>query len=290
MGGQESRQSFDFVLAGLDGSGRSTWLYQTLCGYAPKVTPTGISMANMVRLFWRNFEYNIIDTGFDGTSEVGWSRFLEKSHGVIFAVDHSDLTRLDLAKDVLHNYILSKLGPMVPLLLLVTKMDLDGLSVRQVALHLQLDQQKRPWFAAGVSFSGLNHMLALDWLGSACCAFADNAFLPSEHGVLLLPPWTPDTHKLYPRKFKRIVRTLLLCAGRKPSGSARHPQAWVSRLPSRVLERLIAAVAEASYNIRQIPPSKPVVLQPYSASAMGGIATKQFSKVVPRLVPYDEFR
>jgi len=232
------------IMAGLDASGRTTLLFRMAAkSLVAQPLPTiGFNLETVIR---NDVPLRLWDVGGGSAVRSMWKHYLPAS-AALYAVDRSDSERLKESCEVLYETLIPNLGRGTPLLLVITKMDLPGLSVAEVVDAFQMSTQQRPWYALGVnSIAGDGVEKALLWLSSATLGFSDGRFHPDDHGVI--PPWTPVFHKQYPSEFKQIVMTLLCMSLKDAQGRPKYPHCLFGSLPGDAVLRIIAQLARVMY-------------------------------------------
>ncbi|EAX93035.1 small GTP-binding protein, putative [Trichomonas vaginalis G3] len=129
-------------MVGLDGSGKTTILYQLKLG--KNITSLQTTGFNLEQFRFGSFKLKIFDIG--GFQTI-WKHFLYDIKGLIFVVDCSDLNRIEEAKEKLHNILGEDELKDTVLLVFANKQDLPS-SLRSDDLQSRLnlrDIKDRPW-------------------------------------------------------------------------------------------------------------------------------------------------
>nr|QXF29039.1 ArlX2 [Gefionella okellyi] len=244
------------LMAGLDAAGRTTLLFKlSMKSFTGQPSPTiGFNVETVKH---HHVPLRFWDVGGASAVRQMWKHYLPAS-SCVYVVDSTDRKRLAESAKVYNDYLCTIVARNTPILVVVSKTDnSDGLSLSEVADALNLFSQTRPWYILGssnVPGEGIDRIL--DWSASATQGFSDGTFSITDHG--LFPTWSPQTNAQFPSEFRRVVKTLLLIAG-KSRGAARYPQAGLGRLPKEVLYQIVARLAAVRYAPKkQLPRQLPM--------------------------------
>ena len=153
------------LMLGLDGAGKTTILFNMKLGEVVNTVPT-IGF-NMETVQYKNIEFSVWDVGGQERLRMLWHHYYEGTQGLIFAVDSSDVDRIDEAAETLRGLLSCEEMKGAPLLVYANKQDLpNALSVPQLTDRLGLACTKgRPWYVQGcVANRGDGLLDGLDWL------------------------------------------------------------------------------------------------------------------------------
>ena len=155
-------------MMGLDAAGKTTTLYKLKLGDVISSPPTfGF---NVETINYKNLKFVVWDVGGGYRIKDMVEQCLYKdTHGLIFVVDSADRDRIDIAKEELDRILGSILLKEMPLLVFANKVDLNVMSVTEVAEKLDLPLLKdRKWQIQGCSaLKGEGLYDGLDWLAKA---------------------------------------------------------------------------------------------------------------------------
>ncbi|OWF49435.1 ADP-ribosylation factor-like [Mizuhopecten yessoensis] len=137
-------RSLRLIMAGLDGSGKTTILYQLL--HRNFFTTTQTLGFNVETIQHRGDELTVWDMGGHKSIRGLWKHYLFQAQGIIFVVDSSSRERLPEARDVLQTLLRHRELDHVPVVILANKRDkpdvlteralLDGLGLYDVTGRL----------------------------------------------------------------------------------------------------------------------------------------------------------
>ncbi len=163
---KQVKHEFRVLSLGLDGSGRTTMLYQLKYGKIhTTVSTTGF---NVEKLTLGNSTLTMWDVGGGEKMRPLWGHYYQDLTGLIVVIDSTDHDRLDEVRDVLHTNVLD-VGALIglPILFCANKQDLpDALPVAQLMKHLELSTiTGRPWFIQTTSaITGDGIHKGIEWL------------------------------------------------------------------------------------------------------------------------------
>lgn len=152
------------LMIGLDNSGKTSILYTLMSDYNIESRPTiGFNTETIV---YNNYKLSIWDVGGQEKIRPLWKHYYQNTDVIIFVVDASDWTRIDMAKEELHKTMCSDELQNCPLLVLANKQDIKGaLSVERIVERLGLSSLQRKWFVHACCGSKKQSLfVAMDWL------------------------------------------------------------------------------------------------------------------------------
>ena len=117
----------DVTVCGLANAGKTTIVKYLETGRFVETQPTmGINRGETIKV--EKLEINIFDLGGQEDFRVLWPEVNEKSDGVVFVVDKSDIMNFEDARQTFHNIIEAQIHKDVVVLILLHKCDLpDGM-------------------------------------------------------------------------------------------------------------------------------------------------------------------
>ncbi len=163
---KQVKPEFRVLSLGLDGSGRTTMLYQLKHGKVYTTVPT--TGFNVEKLTLGHSKLTIWDVGGGEKMRPLWRHYYQDLTGLIVVIDSTDHDRLNELKDVLQTNVLdvdALLG--LPILFCANKQDLpDALPVVQLMERLELNKMTgRPWFIQTTSaITGDGIQKGIEWL------------------------------------------------------------------------------------------------------------------------------
>ncbi|NHJ49347.1 MAG: GTP-binding protein [Asgard group archaeon] len=126
-------RQMNITICGLDGAGKTTIVKYLDSGRFVDTSPTlGI---NHETLQLPKLQLNIFDLGGQTDFRGMWHEVNEKSDGVVFVVDRSNLMRLEEAKGVFKNIVETQVHEDVTILILLHKSDLEEGITRADFIH-----------------------------------------------------------------------------------------------------------------------------------------------------------
>jgi small GTP-binding protein len=155
------------ITLGLDGAGKTTFLYKLKLGDDLNTIPT-IGF-NVETIQFGNVTLNLWDIGGQKKIRDLWAHYYPGTGGIIFLVDSSDRARINLVKEELHKLLNEEDLMGVPLLILANKQDLGVMEVSEVIERLELSQIRgREWFCQGCSCkTGTGLYEGMNWFTKA---------------------------------------------------------------------------------------------------------------------------
>ena len=151
------------ILLGLDGAGKTTFLYKLKLGDDLNTIPT-IGF-NVETLKFGKLTLNLWDIGGQKKIRDLWAHYYPGSNGIIFLVDTSDRARINLVKEEINKLLQEEELMGIPLLILANKQDLGVMGVEEVIEKLDLRSIRgREWFCQGCSCkSGSGLYEGMNW-------------------------------------------------------------------------------------------------------------------------------
>lgn len=155
------------VVLGLDGAGKTTLLYSLKLGEVLHTVPT-IGF-NVETVSYKNISFTMFDIGGQDKIRGLWRHYYQNNDAVIYVVDSSDLSRMDMCRDEMWSVLNHEMMRNIPVLVFANKQDMPGaLTPSQVAQHMGLHKEaKRAWHVQGsnaIKQDGLYE--GLDWLAT----------------------------------------------------------------------------------------------------------------------------
>ncbi len=112
----------DITICGLANAGKTTIVKYLETGRFVPTQPTmGINRAETIQI--EKLEFNIYDLGGQEDFRALWPEVNEKSDGVVFVVDKTDLMNFELARETFYNIINAQIHKDVIVLVLLHKSD-----------------------------------------------------------------------------------------------------------------------------------------------------------------------
>lgn len=159
-------QEVRVLILGLDNAGKSTILSYLLDEPLDQVSPTlGFDIKTLT---WREkTRVNVWDVGGQETIRTYWRNYFEETDGLIWVVDSSDRTRLDICAEQLRQVLFEERLLGASVLVLANKQDLKGsLSAAEIEEVLNLKELgARHWEIRPCSaYTGEGVREGFDWL------------------------------------------------------------------------------------------------------------------------------
>lgn len=153
------------LILGLDGAGKTTFLYRLHVGEAVSTIPTiGFNMETVV---YNNVQFQAWDLGGQTSIRPYWRCYYANTDAIIYVVDSADRDRIGISKDELFSMLQEEELKESILLVLANKQDLAGaMDSSEVSGALGLDALKnRTWSIMKISArSGDGMTEAMEWL------------------------------------------------------------------------------------------------------------------------------
>ena len=154
-------------MVGLDGSGKTSILYQLKMAELVRTIPT-IGF-NVEQLDYKGLKFTIWDVGGQDKIRILWKHYYQNTDGVIFVVDCNDEERFQKASEVLSLMLTSEELENACLLILANKQDINGaVSPSELSNILDLGKlKKRKWLVQGSStVNGHGLKEGFDWMAN----------------------------------------------------------------------------------------------------------------------------
>jgi len=112
------------TICGLDNAGKTTIVRYLVAGEFKATIPTMGVNREVIDL--PNLQLDIFDLGGQEDFRGIWPEINEKSDGLVYVVDSTDVVRLDESKQIFYNIIKTQINPLIPVMILLNKCDLEG--------------------------------------------------------------------------------------------------------------------------------------------------------------------
>lgn len=112
----------NITICGLDKAGKTTIVRYLVAGEHKDTVPTLGVNREIIDL--PKLQMDIFDLGGQEDFRALWADVNEKSDGLIYVVDSSDIIRLEESKDIFHNIINTQIDGRIPVMILLNKSDL----------------------------------------------------------------------------------------------------------------------------------------------------------------------
>jgi len=157
--------NINILMLGIDGAGKTTFLYKTKMGETVLTEPT-IGF-NMESIQFRNINFTIRDVGGQLNIRKLWKHYYEGTNGFIYVVDSNDVKRIEESALELENLLREEELKNAVLLVLANKQDLPkSVSVSELTERLGLHRiRDRPWNVqaiCGITGDGIYE--GMEWL------------------------------------------------------------------------------------------------------------------------------
>ncbi len=153
-------------MLGLDNAGKTTVLKAFNGEDIHSISPTlGF---NIQTLDYSGYKLNVWDIGGQQTIRSYWRNYFESTDGIIFVIDSSDTTRLQLVKKELNDLLVQEKLMGASLLIFANKQDIEGaLTQQQIGECLNVNEieKNRHWKminCSAVTGDGLKE--GIDWM------------------------------------------------------------------------------------------------------------------------------
>ncbi|KAI9281988.1 ADP-ribosylation factor family-domain-containing protein [Sporodiniella umbellata] len=160
-----SKTPVKLIIVGLDNAGKTTILYKLLMNQVVTTTPTIGS--NVEEVEYKNLKFLMWDIGGQESLRSTWKTYYVDTQAVIMVIDSTDLNRLHLAEQELHQMMESEQLQNSSLLVFANKQDVKGaLGAAKISEVLGLTKLKdRQWHIQACSaLSGEGLYEGLDWI------------------------------------------------------------------------------------------------------------------------------
>lgn len=154
------------LMLGLDAAGKTTILYQLKLGLTLQTIPTMGFVYEKIQ--HKKFILNVWDVAGQDTLRPLWRQYYQGTKAIIFVVDSSDPSRMELAKDELHNLLTEESIKDAVFLLVANKLDMGVMTAEEVEAEMDLGRfhykKIKTFGVVGLTGQGLPKMM--DWLAS----------------------------------------------------------------------------------------------------------------------------
>ncbi|KAI8062375.1 ADP-ribosylation factor family-domain-containing protein [Gongronella butleri] len=160
-----SKAEVKIIIVGLDNAGKTTILYKLLMDQVVTTTPTIGS--NVEQIEYKNIKFIMWDIGGQESLRTSWKTYYIDTKAVIMVIDSTDVNRLHIAKQELHQMMESDQLQNASLLVFANKQDVKGaLSAAKISDTLSLTSLKeRQWHIQACSaLTGDGLFEGLDWV------------------------------------------------------------------------------------------------------------------------------
>eukprot|EP01080_Neovahlkampfia_damariscottae_P006799 gene6799-10965_t len=131
------------LIIGLEGSGKSCFLHRIMLNEYVEKVPEQIGGTGHFIFENHQAKFDVVDLKGDEKSIKLWMNFIDSSIDIVlFTVDTKDKEKFEKVKKVLHE-TLSKIDVDVPILILGTKIDLNGAKEDELIEKLKLKELKQ---------------------------------------------------------------------------------------------------------------------------------------------------
>lgn len=164
---KQREREMRILVLGLDNAGKTTIIKKFNGEDVGEVAPTLGFQINT--LYFQGYKLVLWDVGGQASIRTYWRNFFEKTDGLIWVVDSSDVQRLEICRRELHELLRQEKLQGAALLVYYNKSDIEGsLSLKEISQFLQLESlQNRDWAilpSSGITGSGLEQGIV--WLVS----------------------------------------------------------------------------------------------------------------------------
>jgi ADP-ribosylation factor-like protein 2 len=165
---KEQEKEIRILILGLDNAGKTT-IVKKLCGQPiDEIEPTlGFQIQT---LEYNDYKLNLWDIGGQSSIRAYWRNYFEKTDGLVWVVDSSDLSRMELVRQELEGLLQQERLAGATLLVWANKQDIQGSATSEqiknfLKLQENLQYKNRHWSihpCSAVTGDGL--MEGMDWL------------------------------------------------------------------------------------------------------------------------------
>jgi len=159
-----SKKAVRVLLLGLDGSGKTTILYNLKMGEVVKTIPT--IEYNVETLEYKRLKFIVFDVCGQKKFRILWKHYYQNVNAIIFVIDSTDEERIEEAAEEIHRLLFQDELRDCVLLVIANKQDLNSaMSPNEIAKKLRLEGVRRSWIVQGTSATtGQGLKEGLDWL------------------------------------------------------------------------------------------------------------------------------
>ena len=162
---KEKEREMRILILGLDNAGKTTIVKKFNGEDINKISPTlGFQIKT---LYFEGYKLSIWDVGGQVSIRTYWRNFFEQTDGLIWVIDSSDRSRLEMCKNELHDLLKQEKLAGATLLIFYNKSDIEGsMTLEQIKEFLDLERiHSRHWAilpSSALSGSGLYQ--GMKWL------------------------------------------------------------------------------------------------------------------------------
>lgn len=162
---KDKEREMRLLILGLDNAGKTTIVKKFNGEDINSISPTlGFQIKT---LYFENYKLSIWDVGGQVSIRTYWRNFFEQTDGLIWVIDSSDKSRLEICKNELHELLKQEKLIGSTLLIFYNKSDIEGsMSLEDITEFLELKRIKsRHWAILPSSgFSGKGLLQGMKWL------------------------------------------------------------------------------------------------------------------------------
>eukprot|EP00758_Cryptobia_borreli_P002363 Tbor_TRINITY_DN2977_c0_g1::TRINITY_DN2977_c0_g1_i1::g.1045::m.1045/K07955/ARL8; ADP-ribosylation factor-like protein 8 len=159
------KKKLEMCLVGLENSGKTTLLNVLSVGHPVETYPTVGLNVKMVKK--QGVQLKVWDLGGQERFRSEWGRYTQGCDCIIYCVDASDFSRIELAQKELHKLLEDKSLHMLPLLVCLNKIDIEPhMSKEECIRDMKLSAvTENPWLVTPISaLRQTNIEEVVDWL------------------------------------------------------------------------------------------------------------------------------
>ena len=159
------KKKLEMCLVGLENSGKTTLLNVLSVGHPIETFPTVGLNVKMVKK--QGVQLKVWDLGGQERFRSEWGRYTQGCDCIIYCVDASDFSRIEVAQKELHKLLEDKALHMLPLLVCLNKIDLEPhMSKEECIRDMRLSAiTENPWLVIPISaLRQTNINDVVDWL------------------------------------------------------------------------------------------------------------------------------
>ena len=155
------------LMLGLDSAGKTTILYQLKLGLTLETIPTMGYVHE--KISHKKFSMNVWDIAGQDTLRPLWRKYYEGTHAVVFVIDSSDTSRINIAKEELHGLLMEPELEDSSFAIVANKVDLEVLTHEQVEEKMEIEEFRKDraiksFPVIGITGQGLQEMM--DWVAN----------------------------------------------------------------------------------------------------------------------------
>jgi ADP-ribosylation factor protein 1 len=159
------KKQVEIIMAGLDGAGKTTIIYQLKLREKVETIPT-IGL-NVETIPYKNIDFIVRDIAGRNYAKSLMRHYYPNTHGIVFVVDSRDIEGFDLARELFTHMVQHEDLRNKPFLVLANKQDLlDAISAQEISDRLGLDTLRdRRWtIQETCANTGEGLLEGLEWL------------------------------------------------------------------------------------------------------------------------------